>query len=59
MELKHFSLRPRRDEQLEEVAAKIKPLPLTVVPSDEMRLEMRLQLMQVIDQRGHATRRAA
>jgi hypothetical protein len=48
MESRNLAIRAIGDEEiLDEVAAKIRPLPETVVPSDRFREQMRLRLLRL------------
>lgn len=59
MEIKDFASRlVARNEALETVEAKIRPLPQNVVPSEEFLARMRLRLLKLTPE-AHAPRRAA
>ena len=56
MELRNITPIPL-DKELEEVAAKIRPLPENVVPSERFMLQMRLRLLK-LQQKGPAQQAA-
>lgn len=60
MELKHpDSLQAIQDDALDEVVAKIHPLPENVVPSERFMEQMRRRLLQLQPERRHAAPRRA
>jgi hypothetical protein len=50
---------PREESGLEELVAKIRPLPENVVPSERFRTETRLRLLQLEAGEKRSTRKAA